>query len=133
MYRDGIQFHKPFGLREVLTDKQGIQVLQVGETDELRDVGIIPDSAGPVSMRLPPLLCCYAEQRHVEHIRFGCVDRGNLLPGQFGRYQVLFDSISMDPLIDLCQIAPDIPAKLSVLVILEPCLLYTSPSPRDRG
>lgn len=40
--------------------------------------------------------------------------------GEFCRYQVLFDGISMDPLIDLCQVAPDIPAELFFLIILEP-------------
>ena len=33
---------------------------------------------------------------------------------------VLFDSVCMDPVIDLCQVTPDIPAELPVLFILEP-------------
>jgi len=43
---------------------------------------------------------------------FRCVESVNLLPGQFSWYKVLFDSIRMYPEINLCQIAPDIPAEL---------------------
>jgi hypothetical protein len=44
----------------------------------------------------------------------------NLLPGQFSQYQVLSDNIRVDPVINLCQIAPDVPAELFKLFIFEP-------------
>ena len=34
--------------------------------------------------------------------------------------QVLFDRVGVDPVVDLCEVAPDVPAELFMLLLLEP-------------
>ena len=43
---------------------------------------------------------------------------------EFRRDQILFDGIGMNPVVDFGQIAPDIPAELLALFVLEPLELF---------
>ena len=40
---DGIEFCQPFGLRHPLIDEHRIQVFQIGQADQLRDIGVVAD------------------------------------------------------------------------------------------
>lgn len=122
-YSDGIEFCQPFGLRHPLIDEHRIQVLQIGQADQLRDIGVVTDIPFQIGMAVPPLLCSHTEQGHVQHIGFTGIHHGNLLCGKLRRNQVLLDSICMDAVIDLGQISLDVPAKLFHFLGLEPLKL----------
>lgn len=61
-YSDGIEFCQPFGLRHPLIDEHRIQVLQIGQADQLRDIGVVTDIPFQIGMAVPPLLCSHTEQ-----------------------------------------------------------------------
>ena len=64
-YSDGIEFCQPFGLRHPLIDEHRIQVLQIGQADQLRDIGVVTDIPFQIGMAVPLLLCSHTEQGHV--------------------------------------------------------------------
>ena len=117
---DLIQLAKAFRLRHVLPDEQGVQVLQVGKANELRHVRIVPDIAFPARILVAPVLRRHAEERHVQHVRLRGINQVGLARAQFRRHKVLLDRIGVDAVIDLGQIAPDVPAKLLEFLVLEP-------------
>ena len=47
---DGIEFCQPFGLRHPLVDEHRIQVLQIGQADQLRDIGVVTDIPFQIGM-----------------------------------------------------------------------------------
>ena len=49
-YSDGIEFCQPFGLRHPLIDEHRIQVLQIGQADQLRDIGVVTDIPFQIGM-----------------------------------------------------------------------------------
>ena len=114
-----VEFFQPFGLREFVADEMGVEILQVRETDELGNVRIIPDISFEARVLLAPLFCTHAEQGHVKHIGFGCVYGIDLRLCQFRRDQVFLYGIGMNSVVDLCEIAPDIPAELPPLFLFE--------------
>ena len=73
-----VQFCQSFGLWEVFADEMSVEVFKVGEADELRDVGIIPDIALFVRVAVPPFFCGTPEECHIEEIGFGCIYLGDL-------------------------------------------------------
>ena len=52
-YSDGIEFCQPFGLRHPLIDEHRIQVLQIGQADQLRDIGVVTDIPFQIGMAVP--------------------------------------------------------------------------------
>ena len=117
---DLVQLAKPFRLRHVLLDEQGVQVLQVGQAHELRHIRIVPDIAFPARILVAPVLRRHAEERHVQHVRLRGINQVGLARAQFRRHKVLLDRVGVDPVVDLGQIAPDVPAKLLEFLVLEP-------------
>ena len=72
---DGIKFCQPLGLRHSFADEHRIQVLQIGQTDQLRDIGIVADIPLQIGMAVPPsaslaytMEICFAESS--DGIRF---------------------------------------------------------------
>jgi hypothetical protein len=114
-----IQFYKPFRLGNILADEVGIEILEIREADKLRDIGVIPDITALVRVAVPPFFCSGPEERHVEEIGFRCVDPVDLGRVELGWDQVLFNRVRVNPVIDLREVAPDIPAELLAFLILE--------------
>ena len=93
-------------------DKVCVEIFKVRQAYELIDIGIIPDI--PLLARIipAPLFGRQSKEGHIEHIGFRSIDQINLLLAQFFRNKVFFYRISMYSVIDLCQIALDIPSEL---------------------
>ena len=108
MDRDCIQFYQPIGLGNIFADEMCIEILEVGEADQLRDIGVIPDIPFFIRVAVAPFFCGESEERHVEEIGFGCVHPVDLGRVEFFWDQVLFDRVRMNPVVDLCEIAPDV-------------------------
>ena len=117
---DGIELCQTLGLRHSFADKYCIQVFQIGQADQLRDIGVVADVSFEIRMAVPPLLCSHTEEGHVQDIGFTGIHYGNLLWGKLWRNQILLDGIRMDAVVDLGQISLDVPAKLFHLLGLEP-------------
>ena len=118
-YSDGIEFCQPLGLRHSFADEHGIQVLQIGKADQLRDIGVVTDIPFQIGMAVPSLLCGHTEQSHIQDIGFTGIHHGNLLCGKLRWNQILLDGICMDSIVDLGQISLDVPAKLFHFLGLE--------------
>ncbi len=116
---DCIQFYQAPRRGNVLSDEVRIEILQIRKTHQLRDIGIIPDIPLFVRVAVPPFFCRGPEERHVEEICFGCIHPVDLCRVELSRDQVLFDCIRVDPVIDLREVPPDIPAEFPVLIFLE--------------
>lgn len=61
-------------LRRILIDHDGVDVLHVGDADELVDGGVVALVAFELRVRGLPLLVRHAEKRDIENIRLACVD-----------------------------------------------------------
>ena len=118
MNSDSIELYKPFTLRHLLVDEYGIEILHVGQTDQLVDGGIIPDIAFQIGILFSPHLRGHAEHGHVQHVGFIGIDDACLLRGHLDRNQVLFDRVGMDTVIDLGQFAFGAPAELFLFLFL---------------
>ena len=59
------------------------------------------------------------DRHHIQNIGFVGIDQGNLTGRQFRRDQIFFDSIGMNPIIDLGKVALDVPTELFHLLGLE--------------
>ena len=106
-----VEFDKPFRLRHSIIDEVGVQVLKIGQADQLTHIGVVTDVARPAWIAVAPHLGGHAEERHVEHIGFGRVDEIGLSLGQLRGNEVFPDRIGMNPIVDLRKIPADIPAK----------------------
>jgi len=65
---------KPTLLGQTFLYKEGIEVFEVGQADQLGDVGVVPDVALFIRVGLAPHGGGDAEKGHVENIRFRGVD-----------------------------------------------------------
>ncbi len=92
---DCIQLYQPPGLGNILADEVGIEILEIREADQLRDIGIIPDIPFFIRVAVAPFFCGEAEERHVEEIGFGCIHPVDLRCAEFFRDQILFDRVSV--------------------------------------
>ena len=101
-----------------------IEIFQIREANQLRDIGIITDIPFVVRMFIPPLSCGFAKERHIKHVGFGSIDQVHLRFRQSCRNKVFLDGIGMYAVVDLGKIAADVPAELSVFFILETLELF---------
>ena len=67
---DGIELCQTLGLRHSFADKYCIQVFQIGQADQLRDIGVVADVSFEIRMAVPPLFCSHTEEGHVQDIGF---------------------------------------------------------------
>ena len=111
-YGDGIELSQSLGLRHPLVDEHRIQVFQIGEADQLRDIGVVSDISFQIRMAVPPLFCSHTEQGHVQNIGFTGIHHGDLLCGKLRRNQIFLDGVRMDAVVDLGQVSLNVPAKL---------------------
>ena len=121
---NGVEFCQSLRLRDSLVDEHCIQVLQIGQAHELRYIGIVADVAFKILVGVTLLLGCHTKQRHIQNIGFVGIDQGNLTGGQLRRDQIFFDSIGMNPIIDLGKVALDVPTELFKFFRLEPLELF---------
>ena len=67
---DLVQFHKSLALRQTLTDENRIEVFHIRQAYKFVDCGVVAYVAFQVRVSIAPLLCRYAEHRHVEYVGF---------------------------------------------------------------
>ena len=96
-----------------------VQRLQVGQAHELRDVGLIADVALAARLAITPLPGRLAEQGYVQQVGFARVDQGGLLWGDLGWNEVLLDGVGVNAVVDLGEVAADVPTELIALPFLE--------------
>lgn len=94
-----------------MSNQLGIDAFQIGQDNQLLQIGLIPDISLSVWVCLPPFLCSHAKHCDVQHICL--IGIGNtLLPrGYVRRNQHFFNSIRMDSVIDFGQSPVQIPSK----------------------
>ena len=112
MYCSVVQGLQPLSVRHTLMNEMGIQGFQVGQADQLRNIGFIADIALATGVFIPPLLGGFTEQRHVQQVGFAGVNLTDLLRCQRGRNQFGFDRIGVNAVVDLGQVAADVPTQL---------------------
>ena len=128
-----VQSFKPFILGESVIDKKSVQVFEIGQTDQLRDIGVVPDISCFVWIRIPPHGSGHAEKSHVQDIRFRGINSVNLRFSQFVGDKIFLDDIGMNPIVDFGQIPPDVPTQLLFLFILQPLELLDEIKFKLRG
>ena len=116
---NGVELCQTLRLRDSLVDEHCIQVFQIRQAHELRNVGIVTDVAFDIRMGIAPLFGRHTKQRHIQNIGFVGIDQRNLPRRQFRWNQILLDSICVNTIIDLGKVALDIPAELLHLLGLE--------------
>ena len=75
---DFVQALQSLGLRDAVVYHDGVDVLHIGDADKLVDGGVVALVAFKVGVCGLPLLMRFAEQRHIEYVRFACVDHAHL-------------------------------------------------------
>ncbi len=124
MDRDLVEAGEAFGLGQALTDKQGVEVFQVREADELGAGGLVADVALVAGVLAAPLGGGLAEEGHVEHIGFAGIDEAGLRLAQLRRDQVRLNGVGVDAVVDFGEVAADIPAEGLALGFLEALELF---------
>ena len=71
---DFVEFLQPLRLGDTIVDHDGVDVLHVGDADELIDGGVVALIALERWVCGLPLLVRHAEKCHIQHIRFARVD-----------------------------------------------------------
>ena len=115
-----VQAGEAFGLGQGLPDKQGVEVFEVGEADELGAGGLVADVALVAGVLTAPLGRGLAEQSHVEHIGFAGINEAGLGFAQLRRDEMGLDGVGVDAVVDPGEIAADVPAEGLALGFLEP-------------
>ena len=117
---DGVQLYQPVFLGQAFINKKGVEVFQIGETNQLGDIGIISDIALLATAFLTPFLCCQPEQSHIQDIGFTGVNIIDLCLRHLPGNQIFFNSVRMDAIVDFGQISLDIPAELLSFILFKP-------------
>lgn len=90
----------------------------------MRNVGIVTDIFFFVRILVPLHGSRQTKKGHIQNIRFRSIDVVNLRFIQFRWYKVFLDGIGMDTVINFCQVAPDVPAKLFSLFVFQPLKFF---------
>ena len=83
-------------------------------------IGLVADVALRPTVGVTPLLGSHPEESHVQNVGFAGVDKIDLGARQLRRNQVGLDGVGMNPVVDLREVALDVPAKLLELLLLQP-------------
>ena len=110
---NGVELCQTLRLRDSFVDEHRVQVLQIGQAHELRNVGIVADVAFELRMGIAPLFGRHPEQCHIQNIGFVGIDQRNLPSRQFRRDQVFLDGICVNAVIDLGKVALDVPNRVA--------------------
>ena len=107
-----------------MADKQGVEVFQIREANELGTGGLVADVALFAGVLAAPLGGGLAEEGHVEHIGLAGIDEAGLGFAQLRRDEVGLDGVGVDAVVDLSEVAADVPAESLALGVLEPLKLF---------
>ena len=102
-----------------LADKQGIEIFKVGEANELSTGGLVANVALVAGVLAAPLGGSLAEEGHIEHIGLTGINEAGLGFAQLRRDEVGLDGVCVDAVVDLCEVAADVPAESFALGFLE--------------
>lgn len=117
--RQLVQLHQTLGLPQPFADEMRVHRLQIGQAHQLMHVGMVAEVAFQPQVGIPPTPGAHPEQRHVQQVGLARIDKADLLRRQGVRNQVVADGIGMDQVVDLGQVAPDVPTQLLELLFLE--------------
>ena len=98
-------------MRQLHVDEFGVHVFNIGQHQQLFDCGIVAHVAVHLGVGVTPLFGGLAEQGYIEHVRFVGVDDDGLRGGHCGGYQVRFNGVGVDMVVELGQGAIQIPCK----------------------
>ena len=107
-----------------MADKQGVEVFQIREANELGTGGLVADVALFAGVLAAPLGGGLAEEGHVEHIGLAGIDEAGLGFAQLRRDEVGLDGVGVDAVVDLSEVAADVPAESLAFGFLEPLKLF---------
>lgn len=105
------QLFQALPLWETLFQQEGIDGLQIGHDQQLLNGGVVPHIAFAFGIFGPPLLGGFAEQGHIQDIRFIGIDKALLILGKLRRNQILFDGIGVNPVVRACQDSLHVPSQ----------------------
>ena len=86
--------------------------------------GLLVNVMTILRIRRTPLGCCLAKERHVKNIGLVGVDESRLGFAQRWRNEVRLNCVRVDAVVDLGEIAADVPADGLTLGLLEPLELF---------
>ena len=98
---DLVEFLQPLRLGDTIVDHDGVDVLHVGDADELVDGGVVALVAFERRVRRLPLLVRHAKKRDIENICFTRVDDIHLRARDGGGDKILLYRVRMDAVVDL--------------------------------
>ena len=105
-----VQTREAVGLAQSLADEDGVEIFQIRKADQLGAGGLVADVAFVFRVRGTPLGRGLPEEGHVEHVGFAGIDEAGLRFAQLRRDEVGLDSVSVDAVVDLGEVAADVPA-----------------------
>ena len=114
-----VEFMQAFLLGHTFVDENRVEVLHIAQANQLVDCCVVADIAFVLGMCVAPLLGCHAEQSHIEYIRFVGIDKRAMVGVNLLRDKMLLDSVRMNMVVDLCQLAFSRPSKCFLLLFLE--------------
>jgi hypothetical protein len=115
-----VEVSEALGLGQALGNEEGVEVFQIGEAHELGAGGVVANVAFIARVVAAPLRGGLAEEGHVEHVGLTGIDEVCLSLGEFGRDEVGLDGVGVDAVVDLGEVAADVPAERLALGFLEP-------------
>ena len=101
---DFVQFLQALRLRDAVIDHDGVDVLHVGNADELVDCGVVALVAFERWIGGLLLLVRHTEEGHVQHICLTRVDDVHLRARDRGGNEVLLNGIRVNAIVDLRQL-----------------------------
>ena len=116
---DFIELKQALGLGNTLADENGIEALEICEDDKLLKRSMVADVAFGIGMSIAPLLGGLSEQRDIEQVGFVGIDDRRLSLGEGRRQECFFDGVGVDAVVDLGEVAADVPAEALALGFLE--------------
>jgi len=106
-------------LRQSLANENGVEAFEVRKHDQLLKRGMIADVALGIGMGITPLLGGAAEEGDIQQVGLAGIDDGGLRLGDGGRNERFLDRIGVDAVVDLGQVAANVPAQLLGLGFFE--------------
>ena len=109
---DLVELLQTIGLRESLTDQDGVHAFEIGQDDKLLDGGLIPDVPLGLGIGIAPFLGGLSEEGDIQEVGLGSVFQNGVLFGE-GRWNLdIPDRIGLVAVVDFGKCPLVVPTEL---------------------